>query len=79
MLKRELKLKQDENEFYKFNKFDFKEKYDELTTKYENEIVSLKEDCKEKAKESKRLNEAFKTIKQSNESLKHQVCHIYPK
>jgi hypothetical protein len=72
-----MKLKQDEDDFYKHHKHDLREKYTDLKSRYENELAALKEELKEKTKENKRLNEAFKSIKQSNETLKSQVILIF--
>ena len=47
----------------------------------EDELEALRNEIKEKNKENKRLNESFKTIKQTNDILKNQVfyCSILNK
>ncbi len=47
--------------------------YTEFKSTYETEICNLREELKEKNKEVKRLNDAFRTIKQTNETLRLQV------
>ena len=71
--KREIRLSQDEDRLIKLNKLDSKLRFEEIKMRYENEINNLRNDLKEKAKENKRLNEAYKIIKKSNENLKSQV------
>ena len=41
----------------------------------EDELEALRNEIKEKNKENKRLNESFKTIKQTNYILKNQVFY----
>jgi hypothetical protein len=66
-------LSQDEDRLIKLNKLDSKLRFEEIKLRYENEINSLRNDLKEKSKENKRLNEAYRIIKKSNETLKQQV------
>ena len=68
-----MKLKQDEERLFKLAHLDAKLRFEEIKLKYDSEINGVKSDLKEKFKENKRLNEAFRTIKQTNDSLKQQV------
>lgn len=74
--KREIKLKHDEERLLKLAHLDAKLRFEEIKLKYDNEISNIRNDLKEKFKENKRLNEAFRTIKQSNDSLKQQVSCV---
>ena len=66
-------MSQDEERLIKLNKLDSKLRFEEIKLRYESEINNLRNDLKERSKENKRLNEAYKIIKASNESLKTQV------
>jgi hypothetical protein len=44
-----------------------------MKIKHEEELEKLRNELKEKNKENKRVNESFKTIKQTNDILKNQV------
>lgn len=72
LLEKELVLKREEEKFYKMLPDECRLDM-ELKAKYEKEIQELKEELKEKIKENKRLGDSFKTIKQSNESLRQQI------
>lgn len=58
------------------NEIDARLRIEEYRQSYEEEIDRLKEQLKEKAKECKRLNQSFSTIKQSNDSIKLKVLTI---
>lgn len=68
-------MSQDEDRLIKLNKLDSKLRFEEIKFRYENEINNLRNDLKEKSKENKRLNEAYRIIKKANETLKHQVSY----
>jgi hypothetical protein len=70
---REDKLKLDEERLLKLAKLDAKLQLESIKVDYDNELDYLKNEFEKKIKENKRLNEAFKSIKQSNENLKLQV------
>jgi len=70
---REYKLKQDEERLLKLAHMDAKLHLEEIKENYDKEIEDLKIEFKEKFKDQKRLHEAFKAIKQTNESLKQQL------
>jgi hypothetical protein len=71
--KRESRLSLNEERLVKLTKLDHKLKFEEIKYRYENEISNLHTDLREKSKENKRLNEAYKIIKRSNETLKQQL------
>jgi hypothetical protein len=49
-----------------------------MKIKHEEELEKLRNEIKEKNKENKRVNESFKTIKQTNDILKNQVIILFP-
>ena len=52
---------------------DAKLRLEEIKINYDKEIEDLKTEFKEKFKDQKRLHEAFKAIKLTNEGLKQQM------
>lgn len=71
--KREEKLQKQQEYTTLVNRLNSKVNFEELRLKYDTEIDAIKEDIKAKMKENKRLNEAFKAVKDSNEALRLQV------
>ena len=71
--KRELRLKLDEERLIKLAQLDTKLRFEEIRLNYDVELNNLKVEFKEKFKENKRLHDAFKAVKQTNDSLKQQV------
>lgn len=60
----------------KLANLDTKLKIEEIKLNYDKELDDLKTEFKDKFKEHKRLHEAFKEIKNSNDNLKQQVIQI---
>ncbi len=66
-------MKYDEERLLKLTQIDAKLHLEEIKENYNKEIEDLKVEFKQKFRDQKRLNEAFKTIKQTNENLKQQL------
>lgn len=75
MRQRELKLKQSEEFLSVVNgQVDSsKPKFDQLKVQYDHRLEQIRDDIKSKVKENKRLYQAFKSIRDSNESLRLKV------
>ena len=70
---REAKLLDEEERLMRLAQLDVKLQFDEFKRKYITELAVIQSEFKEKLKENKRLHEAFRTLKQSNEALKERV------
>ena len=68
-----MRLKADEERLVKLAQLDTKLRFEEIRLNYDAELNNLKVEFKEKFKENKRLNDAYKLVKQTNDSLKQQV------
>jgi hypothetical protein len=71
--KRECRYLENEIRLNHFSELDIQARFDELKSKYEMELDHVKNELKEQKKENKRLNDSFKLLKQSNETMKNNV------
>jgi DNA repair exonuclease SbcCD ATPase subunit len=72
-------LNQDEERLIKLSKLDSKLRFEELKMNYENELVNLRSELKEKCKENKRLTESYNMVKRTNDTLKKQLNEKHDK
>ena len=61
------------------NELDSKLKFEEIKSKYDQQLSTIREDIRSKVKENKRLYHAFKSIRDSNESLRLKVIETRKK
>ena len=73
MARRENRLIDEEQRLIKSKDANIQLVYNDLKMKYEKEILSLRNELKEKVKENKRVNNSFNITRQSNENLKKQI------